>query len=65
MLIAGSHNISIGNKPFKDKLQSYQNSPMAQHGEIKDFANGGIWDKDSINKRHEKLKAFILSTWSL
>lgn len=65
MLIAGSHNISIGNNPFKDKLQSYQNPPMLQHREIKDFANSEIWDKDSINKRHEKLKEFILETWSL
>lgn len=65
MLIAQPHNISIGNNPFADKLQSYQNSPMAQHKEIKEFANGEIWDKDSINNRHEKLVEFILRTWSL
>lgn len=65
MLIAQGHNISIGNNPFTDKLQSYQNSPMAQHREIKEFANGEIWDKDSINNRHEKLVEFILETWSL
>lgn len=40
MLIARGHNISIGNKPFNEKLQSYQNSPMLQHREIKEFANG-------------------------
>ena len=38
---------------------------MAQHREIKEFANGEIWDKDSINNRHEKLVEFILETWSL
>lgn len=65
MLIAQSHNISIGNNPFTDKLQSYEKSPMAQHREIKEFANGEIWDKDSINDRHEKLVEFILETWSL
>ena len=65
MLIAQSHNISIGNNPFADKLQSYEKSPMAQHKEIKEFANGEIWDKDSINNRHEKLDEFILETWSL
>lgn len=65
MLIAQGHNISIGNNPFTDKLQSYQNSLMAQHKEIKEFANGEIWDKDSINNRHKKLEEFILETWSL
>lgn len=65
MLIAQSHNISIGNNPFTDKLQSYEKSPMAQHREIKEFANGEIWDKDSIDNRHEKLVEFILETWSL
>ena len=65
MLIAQSHNVSIGNKPFADKLQSYQNSPMLQHREIKEFANGEVWDKDSINNRHETLVEFILETWSL
>ncbi|BAM31538.1 DUF262 domain-containing protein [Helicobacter cinaedi] len=65
MLIADSHNVSVGNNPFADKLQSYEKSPMAQHREIKEFANGEIWDKDSINNRHEKLVEFILETWSL
>lgn len=63
MLIAQPHNISIGNKPFKEKLQTYNH--LEQHKEIKDFANGEIWDKDSINNRHEKLVEFILETWSL
>lgn len=65
MLIADSHNVSVGNNPFADKLQSYEKSPMAQHREIKEFANGEIWDKDSINNRHKKLEEFILETWSL
>ncbi len=38
---------------------------MAQHKEIKEFANGEIWDKDSINNRHKRLVEFILETWSL
>ena len=65
MLIADSHNVSVGNNPFTDKLQSYEKSPMAQHREIKEFANGKIWDTDSINDRHKKLVEFILETWSL
>ncbi|WP_252195533.1 DUF262 domain-containing protein [Campylobacter vulpis] len=65
MLISGAHNISIGNKVFSEKLSSYENSPMLQHREIKNFANGKIWDKDSINNRHEKIQKFILKTWKL
>lgn len=65
LLIAGSHNASIGNKPFNKKLESYETSPLAQHREVKNFVvNKGIWDKDAIDKRHEVLKNFVLGTWS-
>ena len=65
MLIAGAHNISIGNKPFETKLKSYEISPLAQHREIKSFVvNKGIWDKDPIDARHEALEKFVLETWS-
>lgn len=69
VLISGSHNSSIGNKPFSEKLASFESSPLLQQQEIKNFAskaNGKeIWDKDSIDSRHEKLKEFILNTWSI
>ncbi|ANV97880.1 hypothetical protein BBW65_03280 [Helicobacter enhydrae] len=65
MLIDQAHNVVIGNKPFKDKLDSYNNSPMQQHKEINDFASDGRWDKDSIGRRYRKLEKFILDTWSL
>ncbi|MCX2717462.1 DUF262 domain-containing HNH endonuclease family protein [Helicobacter sp. MIT 21-1697] len=65
LLINKPHNISIGNKPFKDKLASYENSPLIQQREIKDFVvNKGVWDKDAINTRHEELEKFVLETWS-
>ncbi|MGX2971958.1 DUF262 domain-containing protein [Helicobacter sp. T3_23-1059] len=65
LLIAGAHNISIGNKPFETKLKSYEISPLAQHREIKSFVvNKGIWDKDPIDTRHEALEKFVLETWS-
>ncbi|MGX3044404.1 DUF262 domain-containing protein [Helicobacter sp. T3_23-1056] len=65
LLIAGSHNISIGNEPFETKLKSYETSPLAQHREVKNFViNKGIWDKDAIDKRHEALEKFVLETWS-
>ncbi|GMB96347.1 HNH endonuclease family protein [Helicobacter sp. NHP22-001] len=38
MLIGESHNISIGNQPFEEKLASYEASPLLQHQEIKNFA---------------------------
>lgn len=65
LLIDGSHNGSIGNKPFDTKLKSYETSPLAQHREIKDFVlNKGMWDKDAINKRHKTLEDFVIKTWS-
>ncbi len=38
MLISGSHNASIGNKPFDDKLNSYKENPLLkQQVQIRDF----------------------------
>ena len=65
LLIAGSHNASIGNEPFNKKLESYETSPLAQHREVKNFVvNKGMWDKDAIDKRHAGLEKFVLETWS-
>ncbi|MDY5557604.1 DUF262 domain-containing HNH endonuclease family protein [Helicobacter sp.] len=63
LLIGASHNGAIGNKPFKDKLASYKNSPLAQQKEIKKFVANEKWDKEAINKRREKLENFVLETW--
>src|SRR5690606_19382588 len=39
MLISGSHNASIGNKPFSHKVRSYNQNPLLnQQAEIKDYA---------------------------
>lgn len=65
LLIAGSHNGSIGNKPFSEKLASYKNSPLVQQREIERFLGKEcIWDKEAIDKRHEELEKFVLETWS-
>lgn len=69
MLISGSHNASIGNKIFKDKLDSYKANPLLnQQAEIKDFAtfeNGSVfWKTESIEKRHKKIVDFALKKWS-
>jgi uncharacterized protein with ParB-like and HNH nuclease domain len=69
MLISGSHNASIGNKPFKDKLQTYKENPLLnQQAEIKDFAiqenNEDIWKSESIDIRQKKIVDFAIDTWS-
>ena len=69
MLISGSHNASIGNKPFKDKLQTYNRNPLLkQQAEIKIFAiqenNQDVWKRESIDKRQEAIVNFAIKTWS-
>ena len=68
MLISGSHNSSIGNKPFKDKLNSYLKNPLLnQQAEIKDFIGGDIvnpkWTKQSIIKRKDEIVNFAIKKW--
>lgn len=66
MLISGSHNSSIGNKPFKDKLESYNSNPLLnQQAEIKKFAIGNTWTKESIDERYNSIvDEFALKKWS-
>ena len=55
----------IDNVPFKNKLANYENSPLAQQREIKDFITNGVWDKQAIEKRHKKIEKFVLETWRI
>jgi len=65
MLISGSHNSSIGNKPFLEKLESYKQNPLLnQQAEIKEFSLDNTWKIDSIEKRHKKIIDFALKRWS-
>ena len=69
MLISGSHNASIGNKPFGEKLETYMKNPLLnQQAEIKNFSkieNGlPVWKKESIDERHQKILKFGVETWS-
>ncbi len=64
LLIDGAHNVSIGNRAFSEKLESYKNSPLSQQREIKNFAQDR-WDKQAIKSRHGKIVEFVLATWSL
>lgn len=66
MLISGSHNASIGNKPFSEKLDSYKKNPLLnQQAEIKDFVseNEIVWKQSHIEKRLEKILSFALNRW--
>ena len=69
MLISGSHNASIGNKPFNDKLSTYKANPLLnQQAEIEKFAKNEndkpVWKSESINERHQKIVEFSIENWS-
>jgi uncharacterized protein with ParB-like and HNH nuclease domain len=70
MLISGSHNSSIGNKPFNDKLNSYNANPLLkQQVQIKEFLDVNSkdlkWDKQAIDKRHKSIvEDFAIARWS-
>jgi uncharacterized protein with ParB-like and HNH nuclease domain len=68
MLISGSHNASIGNKPFIHKLNSYNSNPLLnQQGEIKSFINiteeSPIWDTFAIQRRQKVMLDFCIKRW--
>jgi len=54
LLISQSHNCSISNSIFEDKLADYKY--LNQQVEIRDFIdNGKLWDIEAINKRKNKI----------
>lgn len=66
MLISGSHNASIGNKPFIDKLNSYKENPLLnQQAEIKDFLENNeiVWKQIHIQKRLNRILTFAIDRW--
>lgn len=71
MLISQSHNSTIGNHPFDEKLASYQSvSSLRQQHEIINFASRNehgepIWDIDAIKRRRDTLLQAALKIWSL
>lgn len=69
MLISQSHNSSIGNKPFADKLASYgKDNLLNQQKEIIDFVenkDNPIWNRAAIEKRHNKIKDAVKDIWNL
>lgn len=69
MLISQSHNSSIGNKPFAEKLASYgKDNLLNQQKEIVEFVedkDNPRWDKSAIERRHNKIKAAVKDVWDL
>ena len=66
MLISGSHNASIGNKPFTNKLDSYNKNPLLnQQAEIKDFIHNGVvvWKQANIQERLQRILNFAIPRW--
>lgn len=68
MLISGSHNASIGNEKFADKLSSYKRTPLLkQQSEIELFLTDGLveWKHEQIEKRKNKILQFAFKRWNL
>ncbi len=69
MLISQSHNSSIGNKPFDQKLKSYgETNLLNQQKEIIGFVadkSNPVWDKEAIKKRRDNILAAAMNIWSL
>lgn len=69
LLISQSHNSSIGNKPFSDKLQSYgRENLLNQQKEIANFIsdkNNPVWDKKAIEERRKKIIETAKKIWDL
>ena len=59
LLISKSHNCAIGNIPFAEKRASYNH--LDQQREIQNLVpEEGIWSKEIIQMRKEKIIAFIM-----
>lgn len=69
MLISQSHNSSIGNKSFAQKLASYgQDNLLNQQKEIVEFVSdktNPVWDSSAIEKRQKKIIKAAMEIWSL
>lgn len=69
LLISQSHNSSIGNKPFDQKLKSYGDANLLnQQKEIVNFVSdkeNPVWDKAAIEQRHTKILNAAMDIWNL
>ncbi len=69
MLISKSHNSSIGNKSFADKLASYgKDNLLNQQKEIVSFvaeSTHPVWNSEAIKRRRDKILQAANEIWSL
>jgi Protein of unknown function DUF262/Protein of unknown function (DUF1524) len=62
LLLSKSHNCSVGNVPFSEKHKTY--TRLAQQREIQSLVPvDGIWSKEIIEKRKEKIVTFITANF--
>lgn len=62
LLLSKSHNCAIGNIPFAKKLETYTQNK--QQSEIRKLVSGnGIWSKEVIEKRKEKIIRSIIDLY--
>lgn len=60
LLLSGSHNRSIGNKPFLEKRATY--TYLRQQDEVRELSQGShCWTKEMIAQRKSRLIDFILN----
>lgn len=68
MLIAQSHNSSIKNGPFGEKLETYgRNNLLNQQKEIDKFVTdvkNPVWDVEAIKRRQEKIIKAAQDIWN-
>ena len=69
MLISQTHNSSIGNKPFVEKLSSYgRDNLLNQQKEIAEYVEdktNPVWDKAAIYKRQQAILNAAMVMWDL
>ncbi len=71
VLISKSHNSSIKNMPFIEKLKRFENNKILyQQSELREFARTNekeeiIWNSDSIKNRCKKISSFSLKRWEI
>ena len=67
MLISQSHNSAIGNKPFAEKLRTYNDNPLLrQQAQVKEFVKDEskpVWDSRAIDSRHKQMVEFAIKRW--
>ncbi|WP_060494551.1 DUF262 domain-containing protein [Pseudomonas sp. NBRC 111140] len=60
LLLSKPHNCAVGNIPFSEKLATYKHT--FQQREIATFVSaGGLWDRDAIQVRHDKIVAALMA----